>query len=457
MNVKGLTEERNKLKGELSALINSARAEKRDLTTKEASEFNRKEARIRSIDADLEKYSREKEENIMKDSKQLEERNLSEREKSDYTGFATFLRREAGQSVRDSEVNLDYGSNGAIIPETIANKIIKKVEDISPLYQLAVKYTEPGTVIVPLEDDSTSNIVVEFIEDFEELISTSHKYAKITLNGSLYGALTKIGETLLNNSNFNLVNEVIDKLARTIAYFIDDKILNGKLTGTGDVKVAGIPYSYDSTNMKVTLATSGTVTADELIDLQEKIPDEFDGFFVMHRDTRKAIRKLKDGQGNYLLEKDSTARWGHRLLNAEVYTSKACKKLTDSNAIVIYCVDPSGLAIKETESREVKVLRERFATQHAVGVVTYGEIDIKVENLQKVACMINPAPAQTPAQESNSGSSAAAEPTYTYTEVSEPTGNPSTSGYYEKNGDVYTLSEDTTVNSEKTYYTRSAG
>ena len=45
------------------------------------------------------------------------------------------------------------------------------------------------------------------------------------------------------------------------------------------------------------------------------------------------------------------------------------------------------------------------------------------------------------------------ETTPTYTAVENPTGNPSTSGYYEKNGDEYTLSTDTTVDSEKTYYT----
>lgn len=46
---------------------------------------------------------------------------------------------------------------------------------------------------------------------------------------------------------------------------------------------------------------------------------------------------------------------------------------------------------------------------------------------------------------------------YVYTEVSEPTGNPSTSGYYEKGANnVFTASEDTSVNAEKTYYTRAA-
>ena len=56
--------------------------------------------------------------------------------------------------------------------------------------------------------------------------------------------------------------------------------------------------------------------------------------------------------------------------------------------------------------------------------------------------------------ESSNGGSSSDEPEYTYTAVENPTGNPSTSGYYEKDGDVYTLSEDTEVDAEKTYYTR---
>lgn len=46
------------------------------------------------------------------------------------------------------------------------------------------------------------------------------------------------------------------------------------------------------------------------------------------------------------------------------------------------------------------------------------------------------------------------EPTYTYTIVSNPTGNPKELGYYEKNGDNYTLTNDTEVVSEKDYYVR---
>ena len=45
----------------------------------------------------------------------------------------------------------------------------------------------------------------------------------------------------------------------------------------------------------------------------------------------------------------------------------------------------SGLAVKMAEELEIQVLRERFATQHADGVVGWVEMDAKVENAQKIA------------------------------------------------------------------------
>ena len=48
------------------------------------------------------------------------------------------------------------------------------------------------------------------------------------------------------------------------------------------------------------------------------------------------------------------------------------------------------------------------------------------------------------------------EPVYVYTEVTPEAGdNPATEGWYELNNEEYVLTEDTEVDEEKTYYTRS--
>ena len=380
MNIKGLEEKRNDLKSQMNAMLDTAKAETRAMTSEEITKFDELEAEIRNIDATIEreeKRNMEENKNVTKDVT-VEERDIK--------SFADYIRSSVSELENRAETNLAKGDNGAVIPKTIVNKIMEKVEDISPIYKLATKYHIAGVINVPKEDNTSDTITVAYSTEFTELESHSNKFTTIELTGYLYGALTKISKSLLRNSDFDLTNWVVKKMAKKIAKFIEGELIHGT-----SGKVAGIIGSYDSTAMKVTLAKAGAVTADELIDLQEKVPDEYqaESIWVMNRATRKAIRKLKDGQGNYLLEKDSTSKWGYRLMDKDVYCSDNIQEIGTASKPVILYGDFSGLAVKEGEKAEIQVLKERFATQHAIGVVAWGEIDAKVEDTQKIAVAVS--------------------------------------------------------------------
>ena len=68
-----------------------------------------------------------------------------------------------------------------------------------------------------------------------------------------------------------------------------------------------------------------------------------------------------------------------------------CSCLGTNAKAVIFYGDFAGLAVKETESVEIQVLTEKYATQHALGVVGYSELDAKVENTQAIAVAVTPA------------------------------------------------------------------
>ena len=191
---------------------------------------------------------------------------------------------------------------------------------------------------------------------------------------------------MINNTDINLTDYVVNKMAEKFKLFYEGEMLNGT-----DSKISGIVGSYDSTNMKVTLAAKSSITADELIDIQETVPDAFQAkaYWIMNRETRKAIRKLKDNDGNYLLNRAFNEKWDYELLNKPVYCSEKAGKLGTASKPVIFYGDFSGLAIKETESMEIQILLEKFATQHAIGVVGYSELDAKVENTQKIAVAVS--------------------------------------------------------------------
>ena len=204
----------------------------------------------------------------------------------------------------------------------------------------------------------------------------------MSLSGFLVGALAKISKSLLKNTDFDLVNEVVNRMATKFKVFIEKELLNGTSN-----KITGIVGSYDSTNMKITLAKKSTITADELIDIQETVIDDYqeNSYWIMNRKTRKAIRKLKDGDGNYLLNRNLDSKWGYELLGKPVYTTDRVNELGTATKPVIFYGDFSGLAVKHTEELEINILLERYATQHAIGVCGYTELDAKVENTQKIA------------------------------------------------------------------------
>ena len=379
MNIKGLEEKRIDLKDQMNTLLDTAKAEERAMSSEEIAKFDELEAEINNIDKTIE---REEKRNIMENVVEKVEVTVEER---DIKSFADYIRNQVAGLEERADVNLEKGTNGAVIPKTIVNKIMARVEEISPVYKLATKYHIAGTVNIPQEDNTSGTITVAYANEFSELASTSNKFATIELTGYLYGALTKISKSLLNNSDFNLTNWVVNKMAKRIAKFIEGELINGTSS-----KTAGVAGSYDATNMKVTTAKVGAITADELIDLQELVPDEYqaDCIWVMNRATRKAIRKLKDGQGNYLLERDSTSKWGYRLMGADVYCSDNMATLGTAGKNVVMYGDFSGLAVKEGEKTEIQVLTEKFATQHAIGVVAWGELDAKVEDTQKIAVAV---------------------------------------------------------------------
>jgi HK97 family phage major capsid protein len=168
-------------------------------------------------------------------------------------------------------------------------------------------------------------------------------------------------------------------MAESIARWIENELLNG----TAD-KIDGISKA----KQVVTAEAATAITADELIDLQETVPDVFQpgSIWIMNKATRTAIRKLKDKDGNYILNKDATSKWGYTLFGNDVYCSDNMSKMESGKTAIVYG-DMSGLAVKVSEDMNIEVLREKFAEQHAIGVIGWIEMDAKIENEQKIAVL----------------------------------------------------------------------
>ncbi len=387
---KALKEKKNELITRAEEVLKKAKDEKRELTDAEVQELNKIRDDIKRI-----KDTLSLNDDFRELGKPMEKKNdeTPTEEKTEMTpdeqkraiedqetkAFENFLR---GKEVheRAGELTTSSSSGGKLIPTSIANKIIKKVYDICPILEKSSKYNVKGNLDIPYYDDSASGITVAYQKEFTSMTSSNGKFTTITLTGYLAGALSKISRSLINNSQFNIVDYVIDEMAYAIKRFIEKELL----IGTAD-KVIGLS---DLTNV-VTTASATAITADEVIKLHDSIKDEFQSgaIWIMSSATRTALRLLKSTTGYYLLNDEISSPFGTTLLGKPIYVSDNMPDI-GAGKTAIYYGDMKGLATKFTEEINIDVLREKYSDEHAVGVISWFEFDSKVENSQKIAKLV---------------------------------------------------------------------
>jgi HK97 family phage major capsid protein len=385
-NVKAQIERKNDLITRAETIVNTAEVEKRELTDAEAQELAEIRDDVKKIKEKLEIIDdiddARAEGEATSDARACEdgdeERSIEEME---YNAFDNLLR---GALVHERANELAPANNGAIIPKTIARKIIELVYDICPILDKADKYTVKGTLDIPYYPaNGQVQIAVDYQQEFSALTSSTGNFTTISLGGFLAGALTKVSRSLVNNVEFDLVGFVVKRMAYDIARWIEKELINGTAN-----KIEGLS---GATNV-VTAGSTSAITADELIALQGKVKDVYqdNAIWIMNPATRDALRTLKDREDRYLLNDNLSAPFGKTLLGKPVYVSDNAPVIGAGKRAIFYG-DMSGLAVKFSEELNVEVLRERYADEHCIGVIGWCELDAKVEDQQKISVLVMPA------------------------------------------------------------------
>lgn len=378
-----LEERKNDLITRAEEVLTLAKAEKRELTEAEAAELAEIRDDVKAIkktlglEDDFREIlgAEEKKDNEPKEEKMSEETRAMNEEQA----FDAFIR---GTINERADYDMVKGNNGAIIPASIANKIIKKVYDISPIVSRSDRYNLKGKLTIPYYDESSQAITVAFQTEGSAPFANSGDFTSITLNGYLAGALAKVGKDLIANSQFDVVSFVVNEMAEAIARFMEKEIV---APSDSTNKIKGL----SNLNNKVTAASTSVITTDELVKVKDKVKDVYqqNAIWVMSPATRTALRLLKDNSGRYLLNDDISSPFGTTLMGKPVYVSDNVADIAASASVLFYG-DFKGLAVKFSQDIDVQVLRERFADQFCVGVVGTIDFDAAVEDQQKLAKLV---------------------------------------------------------------------
>ena len=379
--MKELQDQKDSKMQEMQLILDGAKTENRAMTEEEQQKWDTLDQEIKNIDKTIETEKRAIELNGQKKEERGDSNmnNVEERAMQEEKMFRDYVLGVVEN--RAGEDNLSYGNNGAIIPTSIAQRIIKEVKDKSPILERAEVYYINGNLSVPVygADESGNDITVAFTEDFSEITANAGKFTSVDLKGYMMGALALVGRQMKNNAAFDVVGFIVSQMAEKIALFLEGKLLNGE---------SGKMEGALATKSVVTAASATALTADDLVKVQAAVKQahQANGCWIMHPETFLAAKLLKDGNERYLLQDDVTGEFPYRLLGKPVFLSDNMPVIATKATPVLYG-DMKGLGVKVGADLECQVLNEAFATKNAVGVIAWVEVDSKVIDHQKLAVL----------------------------------------------------------------------
>lgn len=392
MNLKYLSEQRVENQEQMQKILDKAKVEKRALSQEEIAKFNELKKLIEEIDATI-KAEDEARKMEMEETPEEKAPKESDDVNKQERAFVDFI--ITGEEKRANSPGMSYGSNGAIVPTTIAKKIIEKVKELSPIYEKVEKFHTKGTLEIPVYnadssvDSPTGDVNVAYQGDeFTALVAGQGKFTSVELKGYSHGALSVISRKLLNNTDINITSFLTNKIAQAFADFWEKELLVG--TGASNNHMTG---AISTTNLVATGNTTYTAAnaakIDNLISLQLAIPQQYqkNAMWIMNKAVFTELRKLKDGNGSYYMAygKGLTGGFDWEFLGKPVYISENMPEATAANNIPVLYGDFSGMAMKISQDLEIQLMREKYIDKNAIGIVGWAECDSKIQNNQMIA------------------------------------------------------------------------
>ena len=276
------------------------------------------------------------------------------------------------QVVNALQIGTD-AEGGYLVPDEYERTLVEALEEENVFRQLAkVIRTSSGDRKIPVV---ATKGTASWIDEEGAYLESDDSFGQVSIGAYKVGTMIKVSEELLNDSVFDLEAYISREFARRIGAKEEEAFF----TGDGSGKPLGVLAATGGAETGVTAASATAITADELIDLfySLKAPYRRNAVWVLNDSTIKAIRKLKDNQGQYLWQPSLTAGAPDLLLGKPVRTSAYMPAIA-ADAKTVAFGDFSYYWIADRQGRSFKRLNELYAATGQVGFLASQRVDGKL-------------------------------------------------------------------------------
>ena len=287
----------------------------------------------------------------------------------------TFWNAMRRKNFYDVENALQVGTDsegGYLVPDEFEHTLVEALEEENFFRSIAtVIQTSSGDRKIPVV---ATKGTASWIDEEGAYPESDDSFGQVSIGAYKVATMLKVSDELLNDSVFDLEAYISKEFGRRIGAKEEEAFF----TGDGKGKPTGIFSATGGASDGVTTAAAG-ITFDDVMDLfyAVKSPYRKKAVWVLNDTTVKALRKLKDNNGNYIWQPSVQAGQPDMILNRPYHTSAYVPEVA-AGAKVMAFGDFSYYWIADRQGRSFKRLNELFAANGQVGFLASQRVDGKL-------------------------------------------------------------------------------
>ena len=387
--------ERRKLWEQMKGMLDTAETEKRKFTAEEEAKYAKIEADLDGLKAKID--GAEKDESrkakIEEVAKEFEVRQTARvdvgedrptvKDEKYRNAFRSYLGLTSAQDTLPVEqrgvllVGSDPGG-GYTVPQEVNNTLIMIARNNFLMRNLSTVYTlsRAETLTFPKWASELGDVTftAELLTGDED---TATPFAKVTLSPKPMARRARISKTLIRQSALNIESIIMDALGYSAGRVEENAFLNGsganEPLGVFTASAQGIDTDRDVS----TGNTSTSIQCDGLIEAKYTMHPSYLSRckWIFHRDAHKQIRKLKDGEGQYIWRPGISGDKGDMILDIPALMSEYAPHTFTSTLYVGILGDFSKYYIVDSLGTTIQTLTELYAASNENGYILRKETD----------------------------------------------------------------------------------
>ena len=384
--IRAMREKRVKLWEAAKAFVESRKDANGTLSAEDSATYDQMEADVIRMGKEIERLERQEALDLEFDrptARTLTDKPIAPEGKVEKTGRASdaykaaFWRTMRDKAVPHEVLNaLQVGTDsegGYLVPDEYEHTLIESLEEENIFRRFAhIIRTSSGDRKIPIV---VSKGTASWIDEEAAYPESDGAFGQTSISAYKLATMIKVSDELLHDSVFDVASYIAREFARRIGAAEEEAFFTGNGTG----KPTGLLHTTGGAEVGVTAKSATALTFDEVMDLfySLRAPYRRSAVFLTNDATMKALRQLKNGNGDYIWQPSVTAGTPDTILNRPVYTSTFMPTIAAGAKAMVFG-DMNYYWIADREGRKFQRLNELYAPTGQVGFLASQRVDGKL-------------------------------------------------------------------------------